>query len=198
MPSNTSSDQTRSLGRSQRGGRHEVLLEQLCETFHVRALDPICADDLRARVETGKDWHPAEWRRERSGLQQHDLQSKRHPSKSVCGSPADSLNATRMGVVGKVDSPPTVSQQSHCSPEHGHALCEAASVATEVPGATDGLDMGAKGGNGGFTNEGCTKGGCSSVTTSGGADEGVWRRDWGYEARGLGTILSFVARRRDE
>lgn len=34
-----------------RGGRHEGLLEMLSENgFHVRALDPTCADDLRARV----------------------------------------------------------------------------------------------------------------------------------------------------
>lgn len=35
----------------QRGGRHEGLLEMLNDNgFHVRALDPACADDLRAHV----------------------------------------------------------------------------------------------------------------------------------------------------
>lgn len=49
------------LAREQRGGRHEELLRQLNETFHVRALDPTCADDLRARVGDGSAWAGPEW-----------------------------------------------------------------------------------------------------------------------------------------
>lgn len=159
----------------------------------MRALDPTRADGLRARVDTGRDWHVAEWKRGESGLQQRSRRRvKGDPSDSVRRGRNDSKPDARMGVASKADLPPGVSQQRHCSPEDERGPCAAAPIATEVPGVIDEMNMGAKGGNGD-----CTNGGCSSVTKSDVEDRDVWRGEWGYDARGLGTILSFVARRRD-
>ena len=154
------------LSLEKRGGRHEELLRQLNETFHVRALDPTCADYLRARVGDGKAWPGPEW-----APGQPHLEKRRGP-----GSPADSGNCCS----GKG------------SVEGAHSVCGNGSAehevdAREIPVGTVGMEL--RGGE-------QLRGGLSPASDAVVGDEGGQGLQWSYEEKGLGKILSFVARRR--
>ncbi|CAM9819059.1 unnamed protein product [Laminaria digitata] len=155
-----------------RGGRHEELLRQLNETFHVRGLDPTGADDLRARVGDGRAWAGPEWAPEK----RHQEEKRRRS-----GPPADSGNCCE-GKGSVKDTPRNVCGIGSAEHEAG---------VHDVPVVTVG-GTGARGGGEQL------RGGFLSPTSNaeGGGGGGGQDLLWSYKENGLGKILSFVARRR--
>lgn len=155
------------LAREKRGGRHEELLRQLNETFHVRALDPTCADDLRARVCDRRAWEGPEW----APGKPH--QEKRRGS----GPPADGGSSCQ-GRRGSVEGTPSV-----C----GNDSAQHEADAREIPVGTVGTGL--RGGE-------QSRGRLSPTRDAVVGDEKGQDLQWSYKEKGLGKILSFVARRR--
>lgn len=200
----------------QRGGRHEVFLEMLnLNGFHVRALDPTCADDLRARV-SGDDSKGSRRCGSRIGggsataavgdgvgaggaaAVRTGCKGGKWPGpewkrgslpaerrKIHLNTPTDSETATRRGRGGGRES-------AADSPANriGEALAE------DVAGGGIGhlVAPGARKGN----RRGNDDAACSAkhVRLGGGEKEGGGG-GWGYKDSGLGKILAFAVRRRD-
>lgn len=154
------------LAREKRGGRHEELLRQLNETFHVRALDPTCADDLRARVCDGRAWDGPEW-----------TPGKPHQEKRRGPSPPEDSGNSCQGR-SSVEGTPSV-----C----GNASAEHEADARKIPVVTAGTGL--RGGE-------QSRGGLSPTRGAVVGDGGGQDLQWSYKEKGLGKILSFVARRR--
>lgn len=144
------------------------------------------ADDLRARVDDGRDWTSHEWRR---ANMRHE-RTKTEPA-SISRSAGDSGNCSQsrhaMDVTGNVSS--CLHRERDSSAEHEATACGTA-VATADPGPVEGATMSARG-------EGRLKGGVSSGTIAklDGEDRN-WK--WSYNDDGLRNMLAYVARRRRE
>ncbi|CAM9913652.1 unnamed protein product, partial [Hapterophycus canaliculatus] len=201
-----------------RGGRHEGLLEMLSlNGFHVRSLDPACADDLRAHVAGSCDSNG-----------NHDGRNRKSTSSSICASgrkAAATASAAAAGV--KVCS----DRREWPGPEweRGAGLpAEKRKMRHIIPGrsstergdlrANDGQDIGsnpridlrnkcaeigAGHGGGGQDPEapGTRKSSGEVCRRSLSARDKVGEGrggGWGYKEDGLGKILAFVARRKGE
>ncbi|CBN78842.1 expressed unknown protein [Ectocarpus siliculosus] len=197
-----------------RGGRHEGFLEMLnLNGFHVRALDPTCADDLRARV-SGDDAEGS-----RSCASRIGGGSATTVAGDVAGGAAVVAAGGTGGRSGKWPGPEWkrgslplerrkihLDTQTHSETAARRGRGGGRKTAADSPANGTGEELAEDVADGGIGHliapgprKGSRRGNDGSAISAkravvGGGGVG---RGWGYKESGLGKILAFAVRRRD-